>query len=105
MQSMKAKYENAGYTMPTIVYWNVRASECGMFQETFEGENCCMVSGYSPSLFEAVMNGTVYVEEEVVKEDGTVEKRETAYIDPMTMMIKTLTSPRYDLVWDGALKK
>ena len=105
MQSMKAKYENAGYTMPAIVYWNVRASECGMFQETFEGENCCMVSGYSPSLFEAVMNGTVYVEEEVVKEDGTVEKRETAYIDPMTMMIKTLTSPRYDLLWDGALKK
>ena len=100
MDTMKLKYANAGYTMPAIVYWNVRASNCGMFQTTFEGENCAMVSGYSPSLFKAVIEGTEWVEEVVV--DKTTGEKKTVVkqkIDPVEVMRKTLMNERYDRVF------
>ena len=97
MQQMRRRYAEAGYEMPALVYWNVRASECGMFQETRDGENIAMVSGYSAKLFESVIEGTTY--EEVVDEKGeTVIKQK---IDPMTVMLTTLGNERYDNVWVG----
>lgn len=100
MDQMKLKYARHGYTMPAIIYWNVRASQCGMFQQTFEGENCAMVSGYSPSLFKAVIEGTEWVEEEVVDtktgEKKTVVKQK---IDPVEVMKTTLMNERYDRVF------
>lgn len=101
MQTMRAKYEAAGYTMPIIVYWNVRQSDCGMFQSTFEGEQCCMVSGYSASLFKSIIEGTTY--EEVVKVDskGNVTKTLKEVVDPMTVMLTTLGGERYAKVWVG----
>ncbi len=97
MQEMRKRFEDAGYTMPSIVYWNVRESRCGMFQETVDGENIAMVSGYSPMLFEAVIKGTVI--ETVKTEDGKTVKREK--IDPVEVMTKTLMSERYDCVYTG----
>lgn len=94
MQIMRKKFEDAGYKMPSLIYWNVRASKCGMFHETFDGENIAMVSGYSPSLFKSIIEGTTY--EEVVNEDGTKTVREK--VDPMTIMLKTLNNERYDRV-------
>ena len=76
MGRMREKYAAAGYTMPTIVYWNVRASQCGMFQDKFDGENCCMVSGYSASLFKSIIEGTTYEVEEVVTINEETGKRE-----------------------------
>ena len=101
MQRMREKYERAGYTMPIIVYWNVRQSKCGMFQNTFEGEQCCMVSGYSASLFKSIIEGTTY--EEVVKVDKNGVKTSTLkeVVDPMTVMLTTLNSERYAQVWVG----
>ena len=97
MQLMRKRFADAGYEMPALVYWNVRASKCGMFQETRDGENIAMVSGYSAKLFESVIEGTIY--EEVVNERGeTVTKQR---IDPMTVMLTTLGNERYDNVWVG----
>ena len=97
MQQMRRRYAEAGYEMPALVYWNVRASKCGMFQETIDGENIAMVSGYSAKLFESVIEGTTY--EEVVNEKGeTVTKQR---IDPMMVMLTTLGNERYDNVWTG----
>lgn len=98
MQEMKQKYANAGYTLPAIVYWNVRESDCGMFQETFEGENCCMVSGYSSSLFKSVIEGTEYEEEVVVTEKGENKVVTKQKIDPVNVMLTTLNNERYDRV-------
>lgn len=95
MQQIRKKFEDAGYTMPNIVYWNVRASHCGMFQESRFGTNCAMVSGYSAQLFKAVMEGTTYVQE--TKEDGSVITHEI--IDPMTVMMATINNDRYARVW------
>lgn len=103
MQTMKLKFAEHGYVMPALIYWNVRASDCGMFQETFEGENCAMVSGYSPSLFKSVIDGTEYVEEtvKIVNEDtGKVETKTIVKqkVDPIEVMRKTLMNERYDRV-------
>ena len=98
MQNMKEKYADAGYTMPAIVYWNVRASHCGMFQETFEGENCAMVSGYSPSLFKSVIEGTEWVEETITTATGEKKTVVKQKIDPMEVMRKTLMNERYNRV-------
>lgn len=101
MEKMKKKYARAGYTMPIIVYWNVRQSDCGMFQETFEGEQCCMVSGYSPSLFKSIIDGTTYEEVAVDDGNGGVVKTLKETVDPMTVMLTTLNSERYSLIWVG----
>ena len=88
------KFAEHGYEMPAIVYWNVRTSNCGMFQEDKNGTNVAMVGGYSPVLFKNVIDGTQY--EEVVNEKGeTVVKQK---IDPMTVMLTTLQNERYDRV-------
>ena len=77
--------------MPALIYWNVRASHCAMFHDTFDGEDCCFVSGYSPVLFKNILKGTEYVE--VTKADGTKEVKQK--IDPMNVMMTTLNSERY----------
>ena len=97
MDSMRQKYAEYGYMIPAIVYWNVRASTCGMFQQRFGDTDCCMVSGYSPSLFKAVIEGTEY--EEVINEYGKTEIKQK--IDPITVMLTTLNNERYDRVWGG----
>lgn len=102
MQTMREKYEAAGYTMPIIVYWNVRQSDCGMFQTTFEGEQCCMVSGYSPSLFKSIIEGTTYEEEiKIDASTGELKKTLKEKVDPMTVMLTTLNNERYNKVWVG----
>ena len=97
MDKMRTRFENHGYKLPTIVYWNVRASKCGMFQQKFDGEDCAIVSGYSSSLFKSVIEGTVVVEEK--NENGEKVVREK--IDPMTVMMNTLYKERYDCIWVG----
>lgn len=94
MEHMRDKFTRYGYTMPALIYWNVRASKNGMFQETVDGENVAMVSGYSPSLFESVIKGTTY--EEVIDKNGVRTIKEK--IDPVTVMINTLMNERYDRV-------
>ena len=81
MEAMNKKYQRAGYEMPVIVYWNVRASKCGMFQQTFEGRQCCMVSGYSPSLFKSIIEGTTYEEYETKDEHGKTVKAVREKVD------------------------
>jgi hypothetical protein len=94
MQLMREKFENAGYKMPALIYWNVRASKCGMFHDTVDGEDVAMVSGYSSSLFKSIIEGTTF-EESVDSNGNTIIKEK---IDPMTVMLNTLNSERYSRV-------
>ena len=94
MQIMREKFERAGYKMPALIYWNVRASKCGMFHDTVDGEDVAMVSGYSASLFKSIIEGTTF--EESVDSNGNKIVKEK--IDPMTVMLNTLNSERYSRV-------
>jgi len=91
------RFADNGYTMPGLVFWNVRASQCGMFQMKGTDENCCMVSGYSPSLFKSVIDGTELVEE-ITEEGETVVKQK---LDPVVIMTNTLMNERYNRVFVG----
>lgn len=102
MQKMKRMYADHGYTLPAIVYWNVRASQCGMFHQTFEDEDCCIVSGYSPSLFKSVIEGTQWEEERVIDKDtGEIKVTLKQKLDPVEVMMTTLNNERYDRVYTG----
>ena len=93
MNQIKAKYEYYGYKLPNIVYWNVRASDCGMYQVKYNDVDCALVSGYSSALFKAVMEGTVY-EEEVV--DNKIHTK--AKLDPMAVMNNAIMNSKYDRI-------
>ena len=106
MQEMGLRYKDAGYELPNIVYWNVRASGSGaMFQETYNGVDCCMVSGYSASLFRAIIEGTTYETVEVEDEDGNKTTTVKEHLDPMTIMLNTINNPRYDCITIDVIKK
>jgi hypothetical protein len=56
-QSMiKAMYEEAGYTMPDIIYWNLNAKG-GNFPVEFDEKGTALVSGFSPEKGTALVSG------------------------------------------------
>lgn len=101
MTTIKEKFARAGYIMPLLVYWNVSEGKTGIFQETVGGENCCMVSGFSPSLFKAVIEGTSYEEEIITTSTGEKKVVTVQKLNPLDMMMKTLSNPRYDPVGEA----
>lgn len=50
------KFAKAGYDMPQIVYWNVRANTTDFAAKSNE-QGVAMLAGFSPSLLKAVING------------------------------------------------
>jgi hypothetical protein len=73
METIRHKWENAGYTMPKLVYWNVAARNDTILDR---GPNVSLVSGFSPVIFEQIMNG------------------KTGY----DLMMDKLDSPRYEAI-------
>lgn len=102
MSKIRAKFAAAGYEMPALVYWNVRDSHAGMFQQTVGGENCCMVSGYSPSLFKAVIDGTEVETTTTITADknGKLQATTTTkqVLSPLEVMRAAVYNERYDRV-------
>jgi hypothetical protein len=49
--SLKGSFEDAGYTMPKLVFWNVDARQ-GNYPVLVNTPNTCMISGFSPSILQ-----------------------------------------------------
>lgn len=75
--TIRAKYAAAGYVMPNLVFWNVD-SRNDQFPMSMDDRGFQMVSGFSPSIFEHLVSGE--------------------FISAYDIMLKVLTSPRYDNV-------
>mmetsp|Transcript_12620 Transcript_12620/g.36663 ORF Transcript_12620/g.36663 Transcript_12620/m.36663 type:complete len:192 (+) Transcript_12620:1691-2266(+) len=73
---IQQKYALAGYPMPKIVFWNLRAS--GSKPAVSDEENVAMLSGFSGHLLSAFLDGRL--------EDFT----------PKGVMLSTLMDKRYD---------
>lgn len=58
LEVMQCKYEQAGYPMPQVCFWNVNAAYGTQTPAVQNTEGVIMVSGCSPSIFSMVMNGT-----------------------------------------------
>lgn len=52
--TMKAKYQQYGYRLPEVVFWNV-ACYGNNFPVTFKESGTALVSGFTPALFDMVM--------------------------------------------------
>jgi len=77
MQMIARKYEEAGYAVPKIVFWNLN-SGYGNTPVKFDSRGVCHVSGFSPSVMKAVLANDL--------EDYT----------PYNVMTRTLLKNRYD---------
>jgi hypothetical protein len=72
------KYEQAGYPMPRIIFWNVNGSYGGT-PVRFDDRGICHVSGFSPAIMKSVLANDL--------EDFT----------PYNVMLKVLMNDRYAL--------
>lgn len=53
--TMKLRYEEAGYTMPQVIFWNVNAQRA-TFHASASSEGVSLVSGFSVNVFKSVMD-------------------------------------------------
>ena len=75
MQSIAQQFENAGYKMPTIVFWRVNMRNSTALPFKMDDRGAIMVSGYSTNLLKMVLS------------DKT---------NPMDALLEQLNVPRYD---------
>jgi len=56
-QMITKLYEDAGYKMPKLVYWNIQSRNGNNNPVQFNESNTCLVSGFSPSLLTNLLAG------------------------------------------------
>lgn len=77
MQMIERKFEQAGYTVPNIVFWNLNA-RAGNVPVKFDKKGVALVSGFSPSIMKSILSAKS--------------------LDPVSVMLETLNSPRYSVI-------
>ena len=75
---IEAKYTEAGYTIPKLVYWNIQSRGDNNKPVQFDKEGTCLVSGFSAGLLTNLLGG----------KDMT----------PLSMMLSVINSERYNNV-------
>jgi hypothetical protein len=75
MQALERNYRDCGYTMPSVVWWNLNSYGNVPVQHNKVG--AAMVSGFSPAIMKSILSG----------EDFT----------PYGVMLNTIMVPRYDI--------
>lgn len=83
IESIRERFESAGYKMPVLVLWNIDSK---VFPMTADENGWISVSGYSPSIFKALLS-----EELLGAEDLEAEK-----INPVEAMLVVLDGERYN---------
>jgi hypothetical protein len=56
--TMRQMYEDAGYKLPQVVFWNVNSMQTN-FPVKLGTNGTALVSGFSPSLFDLMMSGEI----------------------------------------------
>lgn len=54
IEMINQKYENAGYTPPSVIFWNLNSY--GNTPVTFDETGTALVSGFSPAIMKSVLN-------------------------------------------------
>ena len=68
LQTIRKQYREAGYVMPKLVFWNLRASTCAGSPATSTDDGVALVSGFSPVLMKAVLAVEDFNPVDVMKE-------------------------------------
>ncbi|KAF2021974.1 hypothetical protein BU24DRAFT_417618 [Aaosphaeria arxii CBS 175.79] len=106
-ERIKKMFEEAGYEIPELVFWNLAAEKTDK-PVTSEDNGTALVSGYSQGMLKSFLDGAGFegeegeeVVEEVVNEDGTVEvkvKKQKEKMDPFTVVKKAVSHKAYDML-------
>lgn len=114
-ETIRKKWTNAGYQVPTLVFWNLNGSRT-TFPEIDSENGVIYLSGFSTNELAMVMSGQYEATEEVTVEetvlDGktneesvvtkTIQKRRI--LSPKEQLIAKLSRERYDAVEEAALR-
>lgn len=61
--TMKIKYEEAGYDLPSVVFWNVNSHQ-NIFHVAFDTKGVLLASGASTAVFKSLISGATLTPEE-----------------------------------------
>lgn len=75
---IQQKYNEAGYEMPDIIFWNASCHDYNNVPMNVYDKHTSIVSGYSPSILKAVLSGRM--------------------ITPVSIMLETINSDRYSQI-------
>ena len=75
MESIKRNYEEAGYSLPQVVFWNLNSKGGVPVQANSQG--VALISGFSPAILKSLLAGNM---EE---------------FSPVSIMMKTIMNDRY----------
>jgi hypothetical protein len=76
IEMIKVKYEDAGYDMPSIIFWNIQSRRGGNnVPVRFDQVGTALISGFSPSILKSILAGDS--------------------ITPVNIMMETINSERY----------
>jgi Domain of unknown function (DUF2828) len=96
-------FEEAGYDVPEIVYWNLQGARSAKPVISNERSRVSLTSGFSANMMKVFMDGGEDLEEvEVVEEEGVdgqegevVVKKVKQRMTPEQVMRKALDKPSY----------
>jgi len=74
-EMINKKYKNAGYKLPKIVFWNLRA--CDNVPVKFDTQGTALISGFSPSIMKSVLSADM------------------SNFTPEAIMLETIMNERY----------
>jgi len=74
---IRENFEEAGYAMPEIVFWNLQSRDRNV-PVSFDEAGTALISGFSPAILTSLLNGTG--------------------ITPVLIMDETLNKPRYSKI-------
>lgn len=89
------EFVQAGYEVPLIIYWNLRAGTPG-HESSADVKGTVMLSGYNPTLLKSVFSG-----QDLSKIDFSEFSKK---VDPQVVYDNVVTSPNYDCLRE-ALKE
>ena len=76
IEMIKGKYEESGYSMPSIIFWNIQSRRGGKnVPVKFDESGTALISGFSPSILKSILSGN--------------------NITPVDIMNETINSERY----------
>jgi hypothetical protein len=79
LEMMTERYKNAGYKVPSVVFWNLNGAKDNI-PVRFTEKGTALISGFSPNILKSVLSGNL------------------GELTPEKIMLNAIMSPRYDLI-------
>lgn len=72
-EMIRTMYEEAGYVMPSIIYWNIQ-SRGNNIPVAFDETGTALISGFSPSILKSVVKGEIISPEQIMDQTISSER-------------------------------